>query len=331
MQITTTDKATVQKQARNKAHVYLLLNTRLLEDKAYKPLAADAIEFPPVKNIKQLISDIDKFTWSCWVWEESIRDDQKEQGPILVKVDVESEPESDLLTHFTAKWANQNGGILLTSDYSLDQLQQHLRSLMILANSGGATSFSIHRPQQLTTIFAVLEQSRGSEMLGPIEAMFWLENCGSASSTYTPQWYQATNLQPHTPQHQETEWFYFETSQTAEMNRLAEIWYQQSLLHTIQADIEQGDYKGQTLNHLKQYSATDLELMIKNGIDHSRKIGIKDQTLMQQYIQMTLYCPEKVRTDSVQEMLANTTLHPNLKIKKARQKVKASEYDVSTT
>ncbi|MDR0183461.1 DUF4123 domain-containing protein [Lysobacter arvi] len=176
----------------------LLLNTQALEDWAYPGLPSDAAQFPHAPSVTELVRQIDRTARCRWLWEGGRFHSQRERGPLL----VEPGESSPLLAHFIEHWAPVNGGVLLGTEYPLEDVLGHLASLNTLTLPDSGPARFNWDATKLAGWLNALDADRHSDWMGPVTRMVWRANVGPAHT-----WYRADNAEPEAAPPQADGWF----------------------------------------------------------------------------------------------------------------------------
>jgi len=143
------------------------------------------------------------------LWENTpLWDKFKNDGPIL----VELKEDSILIPYFFENWSNKNTGVILQSSFTLEEVFQHLQSLIFTEEPDMTlTRLRLYEPRKLRGLINAMQTDTYLEaFMGPIEKIIWQENCGKEIS-----YLKAENPKPKKPKHTiaDEHWFKFTKAQ----------------------------------------------------------------------------------------------------------------------
>lgn len=195
VQITSTVTPAVMK---DQTRTFLLLDTQAIEDWAYPGMPPDARHIPYAPSVTELVREVAPLSPRRWLWEDSELQEYRERGPLLVETTLLPE----LISHFIEHWAPVNGGMLIGSRHTLDQVQHHLASLVKIGlPDGGQARFKFNANNMSSWLRAFNEFSR-AQWMGLVTRMVWRETAGPAHA-----WYAANNPAVLDFERRETGWF----------------------------------------------------------------------------------------------------------------------------
>lgn len=188
-------------------------DTREQEQKKEKKLFL-FLESDYFENSQEEVEEMDINANTKLLWENSrLWHEHRANGPLIVET-INSSP---IFKKFIEEWSEENRGVIMLSDYSLEQVTQHLQSLIFVTEPNGTlTRLRLYEPRKLRGVLNAMQESNSlSELMGCIEQFVWQENCG-----VDEEWLQTTNPNPHAPQHNiyDENWFVF----TQEQNTILE-------------------------------------------------------------------------------------------------------------
>lgn len=308
MNINSTTQNEINKLiSESQINVFFLLETEVVEDALYEKPKPDADEIPDVKRIDDIIDDVDFHSISEWVWLDSKWDDNKEQGPYLVQL----ASNSALIEFYMTVLAPIDGGIIFTSKSDLDDLQKHFKSIMtVRLPDNDIAYFRLQEPLKLVGVLGALSESRASDLLGPVNQVFWLENCGAKSC-----WYHATNSSDDkNNEDQGLEWFKWEREEMKYIDDYDLKHFKNSIFNTLSQQIDSGEYMGIDLGHLKKYNEEELRKIIDKGILSAKSQDFTNEERMKEFIFMWLHAPEVMNSSAAHQIVQNNDEIADVKI-----------------
>ncbi len=267
----------------------------LTEGNRYLLLETDFIHKPA-----EQVDDVDFFTEKEWLWDNTFLDEHQEDGPLLVKMDEDS----SLLTEYLNNWAPKNAAILLLSHYDIDKVLQHLQSIiLIMKPDGNQSRLRLHEPRKLAGLFDALDEKTQSTLMGPIEHILWLENCG-----HDQTWYQTSNKSPHLPRHNEVRWFHFNHEHMNRLNKFEEEWFIRSLAWQIADEHKLG------IEQAQQQTNTLCQQALQNGFTAEQDIT--------EYCSLHLKHPEIVNNRSCTILLQEQSIPPHARLARIQRQLR---------
>lgn len=173
---------------------YLLLNTFVLEDWAYRPSPADAAEATPwAPGVEDLVRSVSPLTLRRWLWDNPALGRDPERGPLL----VDATGDAPLIEHALTQRAPVNGAVLIGADTTMDALHAHLASLVrvIMPDTGLATFDFL--PSQLAAWLCALDTDHRLAWLGPMTDLLWYSQRGPVHHWYRVRQEAAGPAQRH--------------------------------------------------------------------------------------------------------------------------------------
>ncbi len=263
------------------------LSMTLLPGYRYLLLETDLINKPYDK-----VSAIDFFTTKEWLWNNTFLEQHQEDGPLLVNM----EEDSALIPHYLSTWAIKNAAIMLFSPFELDTVMAHLQSIiLIMMPDGNQARLRLHEPRKLAGILGALDSETQSSLMGPIEHIIWLENCGQDQS-----WYQADNKMPHLPVNTGLRWFCFNETQIQSFNRFEESWFIRNLAWKI---AEQHNLEINT-------AQTETEALCKQAL----KDGFRAEQDITDYCHLQIQHSDKLNTGHCSILLKEQSIPPHARL-----------------
>ena len=161
------------------------------------------------ENSQEEVENMDINANTKLLWENSrLWHEHKQNGPLIVET-INSSP---IFKKFIEEWSEENRGVIMLSDYSLNEVTQHLQSLMFVTEPNGTlTRLRLYEPRKLRGVLnAMQEEDSLSDLMGCIEEFVWQENCGLDEA-----WLHTTNPSPHAPLYNiyDENWFVFTQEQ----------------------------------------------------------------------------------------------------------------------
>lgn len=152
------------------AHIYLLLDTKRLEDWAYRPSPPDArVAAAIAPSVVELVQAVASFAPRRWLWAKGPMDYMEERGPLLV--DASENPA--LLEQAITQWSAADGAIIIGSDADLDTLARHLSGLSLVTLPDQGQAIFNFRPLLLEPWLSALTPDNRAAWLGPMQRLLW--------------------------------------------------------------------------------------------------------------------------------------------------------------
>lgn len=264
---------------------YTLFESELLQDGDYDKQAKElekkhSHDLPKSKTAEELIEAIDPYTFHSRIWEDTLFDEFQHNGPILSYF---SEP-TPLAEHYLNEWGHWHAGVFIET-LNEAALVRHLQSLLLVKlGSEGEVHYRLQEPRKLSGVLNAFDnEQRISELLGPIKAITWQQNCGADTN-----YYQVSNLTPHETQ-QQIGWFTFSHDEQKKIDDWDNQWYKRSIVSTLEKEIEQNPKHTQ---HLANYSTKEIENILDKGFNVAKKNNIQDEENLRFFILNSLLYPE---------------------------------------
>jgi len=161
------------------------------------------------ENVQEEVEGMDINANTKLLWENSnLWHEHRANGPLIVET-INSSP---IFKTFVEEWSEENRGVILLSDYSLEQITQHLQSLIFVTEPDNTlTRLRLYEPRKLRGILNAMQEPNSlSDLMGCIETFVWQENCGLEE-----EWLQTNNPNPHAPRYNiyDENWFVFTEQQ----------------------------------------------------------------------------------------------------------------------
>ena len=174
------------------------------EKKLFLFLEADYFE-----NAQEEVEEMDINANTKLLWENSqLWHEHRANGPLI----VETSNSSPIFKKFIEKWSEENRGVVITTEHTLQELTQHLQSLIFVTEPNNTlTRLRLYEPRKLRGVLDSMQEPNDlSELMGCIEEFIWQENCGLDEA-----WLSTKNPNPHAPRHNihDENWFRFTQEQ----------------------------------------------------------------------------------------------------------------------
>jgi len=161
------------------------------------------------ENVQEEVEGMDINANTKLLWENSnLWHEHRANGPLIVET-INSSP---IFKTFVEEWSEENRGVILLSDYSLEQITQHLQSLIFVTEPDNTlTRLRLYEPRKLRGLLNAMQEPNSlSDLMGCIETFVWQENCGLEE-----EWLQTNNPNPHAPRYNihDENWFVFTEEQ----------------------------------------------------------------------------------------------------------------------
>ena len=234
------------------------------------------------------------------LWENSpLWDEYKYDGPIIVQLNEGSQ----LITHFIENWAEENTGIILQSSEKLEEVFEHLQSLIFTAEPDDTlTRLRLYEPRKLRGIVEAMQEDNDLEnLMGPIEKFIWQENCGQEST-----WLTTKNPKPQSAQHDisDEHWFAFSKKQNDIIAQNEVRYFFRNLAWQLSEDfdlkIDEAQKQSETLTR------------------EARTMGFMENDDMETYVRLRMQYGDFRSNKSVQEQLNNTNHRPGGRLTKIK-------------
>ncbi len=268
-----------------------------------------------MNDAEEAAKKIDNCITLKWTWKGTELDNPDafvgqelyRQGGVLVEL-KNIGGTSPLIDHFINIWANEQKGLLFTSTYSADELDQHLKSLVWVQGKEEDTSryrISLQNPDQQSVLLSSFTPKQIQAFMGPISCITWLEICG-----YDFQWFIQTNEKPEYNL-QDVGWYTYSKEQDMRHDKLAldflhrEITSHISFLHS-----------KKTKKSAQKQAQEFIKMCQEKGISNHKSIllALKSQN----------YMTKKDAKETI-ELLANDRMPLDVRIEIAEQNVNQAQ------
>jgi hypothetical protein len=161
------------------------------------------------ENVQEEVEGMDINANTKLLWENSnLWHEHRANGPLIVET-INSSP---IFKTFLEEWSEENRGVIILSNYSLEQVTQHLQSLIFVTEPDNTlTRLRLYEPRKLRGLLNAMQEPNSlSDMMGCIETFVWQENCGLEE-----EWLHTNNPNPHAPRYNiyDENWFVFTEEQ----------------------------------------------------------------------------------------------------------------------
>ena len=161
------------------------------------------------ENVQEEVEGMDINANTKLLWENSnLWHEHRANGPLIVET-INSSP---IFKTFLEEWSEENRGVIILSEYSLEQVTQHLQSLIFVTEPDNTlTRLRLYEPRKLRGVLNAMQEPNSlSDMMGCIESFIWQENCGVEE-----EWLHTKNPNPHAPRYNiyDENWFVFTEEQ----------------------------------------------------------------------------------------------------------------------
>ena len=135
-------------------------------------------------EIEEKVLEINPQAKMNWVYEDTDLEPEKENGPLLVKLELSKESnENDLalLEIFYTEWIKSHLGIIISTPqaYSSREIKEHLQQLryvdLVGAPSEQKVLFRWYEPRSLLGLIEALNDKEIQIILGDIKQLIWCE------------------------------------------------------------------------------------------------------------------------------------------------------------
>ncbi|SAK76019.1 hypothetical protein AWB80_04415 [Caballeronia pedi] len=278
----------------DQGNIILLLATEALEDWAYPGLAPDAAQFPDAPGVMDLVKAIEPFPVSRWMWSDTQFDVRRQRGPLLVQVGNGSA----LLETFVKQWAPANGGMVLFTDLDIEGLHRFLTTRVVAGLPQGGEATLRWEPQRWAAVMRALTHHRGSEFLGPITRLVWIENSGPRS-----YWRQTFNPTPASREAASSAPFSW---QDGELRRLGELDKQHFLDALTNELVELPACAGR--DHAWIYEQA------RQAIQYFGNVGIHNEAIVCALLRLSIEQGRTLNTHEARAIVADTTRSPESRL-----------------
>lgn len=278
----TYSEEALTKLPENSENLFLFLDSDYFEDSVDE---VKAVEF--YVNIELL-------------WDNNpLWDEYKYEGPILVQLNEGSIH----IPNFIENWAKENRGIIIQSSYKPEDVFNHLQSLSFTAEPDNTlTRLRLYEPRKLRGLMDAMQEDHDLEnIMGPIEAFIWQENCGEEST-----WLSTQNPKPRPAQHDisDEHWFAFSQPQNDIIAQNEVRYFFRNLAWQLSEDFDLDIDEAQ-----KQSEALTRE---------ARTMGFLEHNDMESYVRLRMQYGDFRNNPSVQNDLNNTDYEPGGRITKIK-------------
>lgn len=268
-----------------------------------------------MNDAEDAVNKIDNCTTLKWTWKGTELDDPDafvgqelyRQGGLLVEL-KNIGGASPLIDHFINSWANEEKGLLFTSTYSADELDQYLKSLIWMQGEEEEASkyrVSLQNPNQQSVFLSSFTPKQLQVFMGPISSITWLEICG-----YDFQWLTQINQKPEFNL-QSVGWFTYSEEQDMRYDKLALDFLHHEVISHICFQ-----HPKKTKKSAQKQAQEFIEMCQEKGISNHKSIvlALKSQN----------YMTKKDAKETI-ELLANEGMPLDVRIETAEQNVNQAQ------
>ena len=295
-------------------NLYFIVESELLCDYEVETRFEENNDGFPVEreDAQYWIEQIDSRTDSEWILEDTQFDQNKKDGPLLVGLNKDS----PLPEHYIKHWTQHRIGIFIQSDADIDEMQQHLSSLVLVnSETDSLVYFRLQEPRQLDGVLKSLDEYKQAELLGPIKNLIWCKDIGREY-----QWMSAENPNPTPASEQEAPWFNFTQAENERLDYYAEESFKYDVLsHLKYRLIQQQDVPSPLHGKDDEY----LMQQIEQGLSVATQYGYTENKHISRFILAILGNLEltQQRADIIKKA-QNPAVHPNRRINQLEQSIK---------
>ena len=295
-------------------NLYFVAESELLCDYEVEKRFEENNDGFPVER-KDALYWLEQIDWRidfAWVLEDTQFDQNKKDGALLVGLNKDT----PLPEHYIKHWTQHRIGIFIQSDADIDEMQQHLSSLVLVNGEiDGMVYFRLQEPRQLDTIIKSLNKYRQAELLGPIQHLIWCKDIGREY-----QWMHAENPNPTPAIQQEAPWFNFTQAEEERMDYYTEINFKLAVLSHLKHWLTQQQDTPSPL-HGKDDEA--LMEQIDEGLSVAAQYGYTNNQHISRFILAILgnLVVTQQHADIIRKA-QNPAVHPNRRINQLEQSIK---------
>ncbi|MCF6190066.1 MAG: DUF4123 domain-containing protein [Cocleimonas sp.] len=295
-------------------NLYFIAESELLCDyEVEKRFDENNDGFPVEREDAQYwIEQIDWRIDSAWILEDTQFDQNKKDGALLLRLNKDS----PLPQHYIQYWTQHRIGIFIQSDADIDEMQQHLSSLVLVnSETDNMVYFRLQEPRQLDGIIKSLNKYRQAELLGPINHIIWCKDIGREY-----QWMHTENPNPTPASEQEAPWFSFTQAEDERMDYYTEENFKLSVLSHLKYCLTQQQDTPSPLNDQDDQALME---QIEQGLSVASQYGYIDNAHISRFILAIL--GNLVLTQQHADMIRkaqNPAIHPNRRINELEQSIK---------
>ena len=309
----------VQKLIKNNScvNLYFIVESELLCDyEVEKHFEENNDGFPVEReNAEYWIEQIDWRINSEWLfqdtgWEENFLKD----GPLLVSL----RKDSPLIEHYIKHWAQHRIGIFIQSDADINEMQQHLTSILVINGvGGGEVYFRLQEPRALDGILKSLNKYRQAELFGPIQHLIWCKDIGPDH-----KWMSHENPNPTITHGQESPWFSFTQAEDERLDYYAEVNFKLGVLSHLKHWLAQQQQQD-TSSPLHDKDDDYLMGQIEEGLSVAAQYGYTNNQHISRFILAILgnLSLTQQHADIIRKA-QNPAIHPNRRIAELEQSIK---------
>lgn len=293
-------------------YLYLIAESELLCDYEVESRFEENNDGFPVEreDANHWIEEIDWRTDTEWVLEDTALESEKKNGPFLVSL----KKDSPIPEHFIQHWAQYHIGIFIQSDVDIDEMQQHLSSL-VLVNDDSRTYFRLQEPRQLDAVIQALDEYRQVELLGPIKHLIWCQYTGREY-----QWMSAENPNPSPASEQKAPWFNFTQAEIEQLDHYAEVNFKRGVLSHLKYRLAQ---QQDTTSPLHKSDDEQLMGQIEEGLNVAAQYGYTENEHISRFILAILGNLSLTQQHAhIIRKAQNPAIHPNSRIDELEQSIK---------
>jgi len=259
---------------------------------------------------------IEKIDWRIsteWLYEDTGWEKYfLKEGPLLVNL----RKDSPLIEYYIKHWTQHRIGIFIQSDADIDEMQQHLTSILVMNNeTGGDVYFRLQESRQLDAVLKSLNKYRQAELLGSIQHLIWCKDIG-----IDHQWMHIENPNPTITHGQESPWFGFTQAENERLNYYTEVNFKLAVLSHLKHWLTQ---QQDTPNPLHGKDDEALMTQIDEGLSVAAQYGYTSNQHISRFILAILgnLLLTQQHADIIRKA-QNPAIHPNRRINQLEQSIK---------
>ncbi|EGT0668132.1 DUF4123 domain-containing protein [Citrobacter werkmanii] len=175
-----TDNIITQLSEKNDDSIYLLLHPINIHHATWPRLQAGDDVPASTPTLMDQIKELEPFIHYRWIWEGTHYDSLRKKGPLLLHIS----DSLSLIQHFITHWAKHNGGLILLSPLSLQEISSHFAQYSTFyTRKSQAMRFNWY-PNDLSLILGSLIAYKRQRLLSTIHSVIWGEGIDDSFHWY---------------------------------------------------------------------------------------------------------------------------------------------------
>lgn len=242
-----------------------------------------------------------------WIWRDTdweYAGDGYRSGPLLMPLD------DAVLHHFLNDWAQPGKGLILLGENG-PAIVNHLQQVrQITLCNGDRVNFRLNASRTLEELCEGLSPNRLAELLGPIQALIWLEGDASLSP-----WLRADNLSPLPGRLFANGDFTLNSHDEAAIDAASQAWFMRDAATQLTTRYPQV---------VEQLGDAEFVRQLQIFFEESQALGMQRELAVRKYLSLRLlYAEEPFRQDAVlRQLLKDQTVESYQRLQAVESRLK---------